>query len=167
MPNIRKPIMVPLAGAVLLGGCATYAPRPSSYSYFAVSCDTPGAIRAVPIARPDELPGATSTAPPAPATPQTAVPSAPGSAVQADRSECLIAVANRGRGSRGAGYYGGGYPYRYGSPYGYYGSPFYGSLGIGIGIGGGHHRGGHLGGGHFGGGHFGGGHGGGHGGGRH
>jgi len=162
MPNIRKPIMVPLAGAVLLGGCATYAPRPSSYSYFAVSCDTPGAIRAVPIARPDELPGATSTAPPAPATPQTAVPSAPGSAVQADRSECLIAVANRGRGSRGAGYYGGGYPYRYGSPYGYYGSPFYGSLGIGIGIGGGHHRDGHLGGGHFGGGH-----GGGHGGGRH
>lgn len=160
MPNIRKPIIiVPLAGAVLLGGCATYAPRPSAYSYFAVPCDTPGAIRAVPISPPDGPPGETSAALPAPVPPQAVVPAAPGSAAQAGASDCLIAVADRGRGWRGAGYYGGSYPYRYRSPYGYYGSPFYGSLGIGIGLGGGHYRGGHFGGGHVGGGHIGGGHG--------
>lgn len=163
MPNIRNSIViVPLVGAVLLGGCATSVQRRPAYSYFAVPCDTPGAIRAVPISSPDGSFGATSAAPQAPVRPQAAVSAAPGSAAQAGASECLIAVADRGLGWRGAGYYGGGYPYRYSSPYGYYGSPFYGSLGIGIGLGGGHSRGRH-----FGGGYLGGMHGGGHGGGHH
>lgn len=171
MTNFRKPIIiVPLAGALLLGGCATYAPQPASYSYFAVPCDTPGAIRAMPIPAPGALPMATA-APIPQRAPVPAVPAAPGGTALLDRSECMIAVADRGRGWRGASYYGGGYPYGYGGPYGYYGAP-YGSIGIGIGIGGGHYGGGHYGGGHyggghFGGGHFGGGHGGGHGGGRH
>ncbi len=42
MANIRKPMLVvPLVGAALLSGCATYAPRPSSYSYFAVTPTSP------------------------------------------------------------------------------------------------------------------------------
>lgn len=64
MANIRKPMLVvPLVGAALLSGCATYAPRPSSYSYFAVPCNTPGAIRAVPIPPPGIPSGASAAAP--------------------------------------------------------------------------------------------------------
>ncbi|MBN8847311.1 MULTISPECIES: hypothetical protein [unclassified Sphingomonas] len=154
MLDLRKPLLImPLAGATLLGGCATYS-RPASYSYFSVPCDTPGAVRAVPIVPADALPASPTEVPATAAAPAPVAP-APATANGADRAagiQCLIAVADRGR-AYGAGYYPGGYGYRNG----YYGSPFRGSLGIGIGIGG--HR--------SWGGHFRGGHGGGHHGGRH
>lgn len=147
MTNIRRPIIAaPLAAAVLLSGCATYAPSPAAYSYYAVPCSTPGAFRGVPVA----APAAGMPAPGPSAAPNAAAaPASPGNAAQPATSECMIAVADRGR-VLSRGYYGG-------YPGGYYGSPFYGSFGIGIG-------GGHFGGGYFGGGHVGGGH---HGGGRH
>lgn len=163
MFNLRKRYLaLPLAGATLLGGCAAY-PRPSSYSYFSVPCDTPGAVRAVPVVPTAALAGSPTDAPlpansPEPADAASAPANAPAGAGVV---ECLVAVADRGRGP-GAGYYPGGYGYRAGYPYGYYGSPFRGSLGIGVGIGGHRSRGGH-----FGGSHIGGGHGGGHHGGRH
>lgn len=153
MFNIRKPIIIaPLFAAVLLGGCATYGQARPSYSYFAVPCDTPGAIRGVPVSPPD---GAPAAAPDTTIPPRGAARAVPGVAPQAGAGECLVAVANGGRGWGQAGYYGGYYPRRY------YGSPYYGSFGIGIGIGG------HSGGGHYRGGHSGGSHGGGHGGGGH
>jgi hypothetical protein len=111
MSNTSKLLIVaPLTAAVLLGGCATYPPTPASYSYFAVPCDTPGAIRAVPIPPPNTTSQTPNLAP------QTAAPSveggplSPDSAAQAGGSECLIAVADRGRGWRGPGYNGGYYP---------------------------------------------------------
>ncbi len=162
MSNIRKPVMAaPLAAALLLGGCATYASRPVSYSYsyFTVPCDTPGAFRAVPIPSPAAQSPAPAAASPATLPSAAVVQPRPGDAAQAGASECLIAVADRGRGRRRAGYYGGYYPGGYyGYPGGYYGGPFYESLGIGIGIGGHHYRGGHYRSGHSGGGHRGGGH---------
>lgn len=152
MSITSKPLIVaPLAAAVLLGGCATYPPTPASYSYFAVPCDTPGAIRAVPVPPPNTSSVAPITPPQATAPSLEGGAASPDSAAQAAGSECLIAVADRGRGWRGPGYYGG-------YPRGYYGAPFYGSLGIGIGIGTRHYGGGHRGGGHIGGGHGGGGH---------
>ena len=115
-------------------------------------CDTPGAIRAVPIP-PVVASAASSTAdPPTSAPPQRADTAVPNGSAQADAVQCLIAVVDRGRGLRGPGYYRGGHPYPYAYPYGYR-SPIYGSLGIGIGVGGLHYRGGHFGGDHFGGGH--------------
>lgn len=148
----RTCLIATLAAPVLLGGCATYRAAPLSYSYYAVPCDTPGAVRAVPIAPPDAQVGAPAAAPPAALPPTRAAPQTPDGVPQASATECLIAVADRGGGWRGPVSYGGGYPRRY------YGSPFYGSLGIGIGIGGHHYGGGHRGGGYFGGGHRGGGH---------
>ena len=163
MLNLRKRYLaLPLGAAILLGGCATY-PRPAPYSYFSVPCDTPGAVRAVPVVPAAALAGSSMDAPlpgnsPEPSNAVSAAVNAPAGAVGV---ECLVAVADRGR-APGVGYYPGGYRYRSGYPYGYYGSPFRGSLGIGIGIGGHRSRGGH-----FVGGHMGGGHGGGHRGGRH
>lgn len=143
MRRLRS-VTLPLAGVVLLGGCATYRTRAPSIVYVPAPCGAPGALRAVPVA-------ALAGAPPAsPADGVAAAPPAPvagtaNGSLPADE-RCLVAVVGRG------GYYGGGYPYRYGYP-GYYGAPFYGSLGLGFGIGGRHYRGGHFGGGHFGGGH--------------
>lgn len=178
-------IFLPLGGVALLSGCATYTPSPAplyAYSYFAVPCETPGAFRAVPVVNPPSadspvaIPDRTDLSP-------AVVSAAPANTDQApDAVECLIAVIDRGRASRGARYYGGGYPYpsrySYSNPYGHYPRPFYGSLGIGFGFGthgyggdyygGGHFGRSHLGGGLHGGGHFGGGFmGGGHGGGHH
>jgi hypothetical protein len=65
---------------------------------------------------------------------------------------CVVAISDASYGRGYSSYY----------PGGYYGRPYYGSIGIGIGLGSIHHH--DLGGGHFGGGHFGGGHGGSHGG---
>lgn len=150
----RPLLVVPLLGATLLGGCATYSRPSAAYTYFSVPCDTPGAFRAVPIA-PDGAPDAAAAVDAPPAAPPPTIGATPGSDGRVGSHECLIAVADRGRGP-GVGYYPGGYGYPNAYPYGYYGSPFRGSIGIGIGIGG-HRRGGHFGGGHRGG----------HGGGRH
>lgn len=131
-----RPVVAPLAGAALLGGCATYRPAPQGIAYVPAPCTAPGALRAVPAAPPPD---------PQPAAPATAPPGTDGMA--GDR--CLVAVA-AGRG----GYYGARYPYSYGYP-GAYRAPFYGTFGFGIGIGG-HARGGHFGGGHLAAGHGGG-----------
>lgn len=149
MIALRKShFVLPLIGAGLLGGCASYTRPPLSYSYLPAPCDAPGALRAVPVTPPD-TPGAATAPAPAPTdvsgTPPADAPSArAGDPARARAPECLIAVVNRGPGP--GGYYPGGYGY----PYGYYGSPFRGGLGIGIGFGGhgwgGHsrgHRGGH------------------------
>ncbi|GGB43423.1 hypothetical protein GCM10011380_36090 [Sphingomonas metalli] len=150
-----RSITLPLAGAVLLGGCATYGGSPPPIVYLPAPCDTPGALRVVPVT---SLPG------PALANPAAELPIVPSPPVAgtADGSRplsgerCLVASA-----ARQGGYYGQSYPYRYGYP-GYYGAPFYGSLGFGFGLAGHHLSSGHLGGGHLGISHGGGHHGGGH-----
>jgi hypothetical protein len=134
-------VFLPISAVVLLGGCASSANRPATYSYFAVPCSTPGAVRAVPIS--PVGPG------PVVADPATAAPPPPviGDRINPDAAaplagQCVVAVADgygRGYGRPGYGY--GGSPY--------YRSPYYGSFGLGIGFGGGHfggHGGGHRGG---------------------
>lgn len=165
---------LPLAGATLLGGCATYAqpvPSPLAYSYFAVSCDTPGALRARRLSSPDDSPPASTIAPLATAPSQTDDSAVSTDTPPAAADECIVAVKDRGYALRGAGYYRGGYSPRYPYPYGYYGpsydyygSPFFrGSLGVGFRFGShydgaSYFSGSHLGGSHFGGSHLGGGH---------
>lgn len=125
-PTLRL-IGLAAGSAALLGGCSTgrYAPR---YSYYRVPCTTPGAVLAQPMgleagpAAPGPPPAASSV--PA-ADPAGAVPT------------CVIAVSAA--------------DYRRAYPGGYYGRPYFGSFGLGLGFGGGHFGGGHFGGGHFGG----------------
>lgn len=136
MTIVRKPmLLVPLAGAVLLGGCATGyrdAPPPR-FSYFAVPCGSPGAIPAVPIPPPGApLPPPPAAAAPPPAAapaPLPTLPPMPPSGAGTGAPQCVVAVLDpRQR-------------------YRYYGPPFAGSIGIGIGHGwGGGHWGGHWGG---------------------
>lgn len=143
------------AAAALLGACATYPAAPSEYVYYAVPCDTPGAIRTI---------DATAAQSGSQQNGQGAVPA--DSAQAGATPVCLVAASAPTTYALG----------RY-APLGYYsGRPYYpghvfSSLSFGghrsIGHGFGHGGGGHGGGGHGGiGGHGGGG--GGHGGGgRH
>lgn len=120
-----------LIGAGALSGCAT-APSGGRYTYYRVPCETPGAVVAQPIALgqgpstdvPQPDPSAVEPRPDAPP------PSAP-------PATCVIAVNEA---SYGRGYY----------PWPGYRRPYYGSFGVGIGIGSlGHgYRGGHFGAGH-------------------
>lgn len=136
-----KPIGLAAVPMALLAGCTTaqYAPR---YSYYRVPCTVPGAIPAQPIGVEADpaSPSAQPTRSGAPADPATAEPT------------CVVAVSD-------ASYSRGYSPYY---PGGYYGRPYYGSVGVGFGLGATGHHG--FGGRHFRGSHFGGGHGGGHGG---
>ncbi len=123
-----------LLSVTLLSGCMT-TPPPARFAYFRVPCGTPGAVVATPIAlergtAAGNAPGAASPSNPAAAAPQ-------GGAA----ATCVVAVADARSGYR-RGYY---------AAPGYYGQPYYGSVGIGFGFGshGGHHRsGGHHGSGH-------------------
>lgn len=145
-----------VSSIALLGGCTTMR-GPPRYAYYQVPCTTPGAVVATPMTM-QSATGAIDSAGPA-LSPER------GSAVQAVAVDtvavpadttpgagatCVVAVSDVGYGY-GRSYYPG-----YGG--GSYGRPYYGSFGIGIGLGHG----------------FGGGHGyrghsfsGGHGGGRH
>lgn len=104
---------------------------PPRYAYYRVPCNTPGAVVAEPVG-PEAVPAPANA-------PAAGIPPI-----------CVVAVSDA---SYGPGY--GSYPG------GYYRRPYYGSFGLGIGLGSFHHH--DFGGGHFGG-HFGGGHVGGHGG---
>lgn len=86
---------------------------PARIAYYKVPCGTPGAVVAEPVL---EDPAAASQELPA---------GAEGSAA----ATCIVGVSDPSRGYRG-------FP-------GYYGRPYYGSVGIGLGFGfhGGHHRG--------------------------
>lgn len=136
------------AAALAVSGCATYASRPPQLVYYAVPCDTPGAFQA-------QLSPA-SLQPTFGAAPGDAPRSVEGQASAGAAPTCLVAAQVNDRGY--ANDYGGYGPY---FGYGGYGSPFYGSVGIGIGFHGGGYR--HSGYGHGSFGHRGGGHGGGHG----
>lgn len=121
---------------VVLGGCAT-GPSASRYTYYRVPCTAPGAIVAQPIAvDPGDAAGATPHAVAPRGEPETDAPPPISTSPM-----CVIAVNEAGY---GRGYY----------PWGGYRRPYYGSFGVGIGIGSfGHgYRGGHFGGGHHGGG---------------
>lgn len=134
--SLRTPALAAsgLLSATLLSGCMT-TPPPARFAYFRVPCDTPGAVVVTPIAL---EPGTASGNAPgaAPVSDQAAVAPQGGAA-----ATCVVAVADARSGYRG-GYY---------PAAGYYGQPYYGSLGIGFGFGshgghrplGGHHGSGH------------------------
>ena len=133
-----------LLSPMALGACAT-APAADRYAYFRVPCTTPGAIVAEPITTAPSGPQSSTHLPEQVevSPPETAGSTVP---VAVASPTCVIAVTQNGY---GRGYY----------PWPGYRRPYYGSFGLGIGIGSfrhGHH------GGHGGGGHHGGGHGGGH-----
>lgn len=117
---------------VVLGGCTTYAAQRPAFAYYAVPCSTPGAF----VAQPVEAPATTYN-------PQAAAPAgvAPQEASKASPPTCMIAAPIARNGYAG-GYYGRGYYDPYWSGYGRYGTPFYGSIGIGL-HGGGHGWSGH------------------------
>lgn len=124
---------------LVLGGCAT-GRSASRYAFYRVPCTTPGAVVAHPIevGRGDAA-GAT---PPPQAVARAGEPQANTLPSVSTPPTCVIAVNETGY---GRGYY----------PWGGYRRPYYGSFGVGIGIGSFGHgfRGGHFGGGHHGGGH--------------
>lgn len=123
--KVRILKIVALSGGVIaISGCATTA-QPTRLAYYKVPCSTPGAVVAEPISLdgPVARPGG---------TPATATPPAAEVA-----KTCVVAVAD----ARSANRF--GYP-------GFYGRPYYGSIGIGFGFGGHGGNGGHRGGGHVG-----------------
>lgn len=120
------------AGAITLGGCATYTNTPAKTAYFIVPCNIPGAFFAQPVSTAD--------------TPTTDLSQEPASVtgvateqVNKTATTCLIAASNaRPWGSAYSSY---GYP-PYRSRSRYFGS------GIGVVRHGFGHRSGHHGGGH-------------------
>lgn len=109
-----------VVASAALGGCMT-GPRAIDYAYYAVPCGTPGAVEARPLA--DDLDLNDNATRPAGGTEASSTPTDPATNVASTAPTCVVPVSLARSSYRGTRY-----------PYsgGYYGAPYYGSIGLGF-----------------------------------